>query len=1374
MRAFLALLMFAASSVLAAAPVEPARSKAAAADPDVYIVQLVEQSVSLFDGRMQPRLRKFGALKATRPDGRGQRKLDIASADVARYRSVLRELRGEWLATASAALGRKLVPLHETDLGVNGFVLRLDAQEAERLRSLPAVRLIEPSVQTEALGDASAEWIRAVPVWQTPPPVGNRGEGVVIGIIDSGIQASHPSFQAVVPSDGYVHRNPLGTGYLGLCVAKPWLCNDKLIGIYDFATCTAGTQGCTQPGGNDGRDSDDPHGSQVAGIAAGNPIDAEAPIVVWNPLSPRLLPVRVSGIAPRANIVSYRTRTSAQTIAAIEAAIASGVDVLNLSFVTSGSATHPWSEAVPQALLSARAAGISVAVSGGNNSSQTGLIAGNAPWTLAVASSTHHRRIGMRLSGFTGGEGTPAARDWLAGADCYHSVDAFACPRSAGSTEIAALTRLNAAFACAPENIAGSAVADRLVVCDSAQMDDLPRSAELLLAQRAAGIVILTRDAQPQITLSGLRIPALVLRPAESAALIDWLGAGTGHRARLQPLAPYLDEAVGDRLADYSSVGPSRIGPALKPEISAPGEDILTASSTGSGLVVFAGTSASSPQLAGAMALVRAARPEWDVDAVESALLTTASPTVRSADGSRLATAFEQGSGRIDVERAVRAGLGFPQPISAFIAADPRSGGDLGALNRPSAVSMDCADGCRFQRRVRDLVGGGEWRVEIDAPPGLHLQVTPSQFRLAANAEQALDIEASPTSSASLGAWLEGSIRLVPVAPEVPTARLPLRVFHAPGALPERLRIELATDRGFIEQVLDPVSQMQDLRVALVQPAVPQRWSERIAQHPTPSQALLVSPVGSKLYWVDIEPGPEGAKRQVQVALQSQTARDLDLLVGRDSVGDGQLRTQDVLCRSISTVSQEACSIEIEATAARQRVWLLVHAYAAGPTGEDAFELEAAVFDREALNRPALVATAPTQVDDGRLAIRVAWELPDLVKAAEMRSELQLAIGSEAPFARIPVVLARAGGVQQRPRILAAGATATLGLAAGAQHPGLVVEVPAHASALSARLDAAGDVDFSAVPAPAFDGPRLPSLDAGTPAAVGSVAVEGGRRLRVEGAALKPGRWYLIARNRGQAAVTASLSVEVESAVNAPGFVSGAYYNPARSGSGAYIHDAGDARSLLWYAYLQDGTPTWYLAVAARPVATSASWRASLLRFGWNGTAAVPTEVGEVVVTTLDGDSIQFAWNLDGESGTETYRRIGAGSCPPGGLDLNGTWYPPQRSGIGFSIVAGAGIESHAVYLYDDRGLPRWLVGSTSPFGAERLPLSALSGSCPLCDYRSPQSVPAGELLRSYGASGDEGRVNLSATLPGAFPGRWQFELPIRKLTSPTGCTTAP
>lgn len=1373
MRILLVLLLLAAAASEAAPTSGSGGSKSASSEPGDYIVRLIDEPVSLFLGETQPRLRKFGALKATNPAARGERALDVASDDVTRYRSVLRELRADWLAEASSLLGRKLVPALEADLALNAIVLRLDVHEVMRLRSLPAVRSIERSVPVEALADASAEWVRAIPVWETPPPVGNRGEGIVIGIIDSGIRSTHPSFQAVAPGDGYVHRNPLGSGYLGLCVDKPSLCNDKLIGVYDFAVCAAGATGCVDPDGNEGQDSDNPHGSQVAGIAAGSPISGEISIAVWNSLTPRLLPVRVSGIAPRANIVSYRAKTSAHIVASIEAAISEGVDVLNLSRVTSGSSSDAWLEAVPQALLGARAAGISVAVSGGNNSSRPGLLAGNAPWTVSVASASHHRRIGMRVSDFRGGEGAPATSGWLSGVDCVRDSQSFACPSSSGGTGVAPLIRLNNEFACEPSNIVNASLVGMLVVCNAARSGNLSGSAELLRSSGAAGIVFLTSEGQTPASLTALRIAAVVLRPAESEALIRWLGTGAGHQARIEPVGFYLDPAKGDVLASYSSYGPSRSGPILKPEVTAPGDGIITSNASHSGLTPFGGTSASSPQVAGAMALVRAARPDWDVDAVESALLTTAAFSVKTRDGSGIANAFEQGSGRIDVERAIRAGLSFPQTISSFRESNPSTGGDPSTLNRPSLVSLDCVDGCSFQRRVRDLVGGGRWRVEVDAPPGFRLEATPSEFMLPAGGEQVIDIRAEPMSFASLGAWLEGGLRFVSMSPEVSAARIPVRVFHSPGALPDLLRIDLGKSRGFLDHSFEGLSRLQDLRVSLVEPAVPQRWTDRIAQHPAPSSPLPPAVVGSKLFWLEVEPAENGVKHEVNVRLQSQTAHDLDLYVGVDSTGIGQFAAGDPLCSSISAISIEQCRFEIAGSAQRQRIWIVVHSFAAGPGGEDAFELVASVLNLGALNKRALTATGPMRVEDGRATLRLAWDLPELITVPEMNSELQFSIGGRAPFARVPVVLARTESMQQTPRTIAPGGVARIGLSGGAQHPGLVVDVPPNASALTARLDGESMIEFKAVPAPATPGPGLPLIDIDAPDAVDSVAVEGGRRLHIEGAVLRPGRWYLLARNPGRAASTVRVSVEVESSVSAPSFESGAYYNPQRSGSGVYLYDAGDQRSLLWYAYLQDGTPTWYLGVAPKPAANVGTWRVPLLRFGWNGSAAVPTEVGEAVVTQMDGESVRFSWNLDGESGSETYRRIGAGACPNGGLDLNGTWYPPQRSGIGFSITAGAGIESQAVYLYDERGVARWLVGSTTPFGADRMPLLALFGSCPLCDYRAPQSTAVGELRRSYLANGLEGRIGLSVALPTAIAGSWELDLPVQKLTSPVGCAAS-
>lgn len=1374
---WLLVLSWSISAVCAAEiPRKSVESDSFKAIDDIYIVQLDAPPVALFRGEAVPSLRKFGPLSATSPEVLGTRKVELASKQVVDYRAALASSRAQWLHRASATLGRKLEAEQVMDLALNAVTLRLSVEEALRLGALEGVRAIEPSRPTESLADASAEWMRAPPVWEAPEPIGTYGEGMVLGLIDTGINARHPAFAEVSPVGGYVHENPR-PGFFGLCRTTPSMCNAKLIGIYDFGGCPANNTGCGNRPLNNGSDSDDPHGSQVASVAVGNFWSSPLRTTAGSVLAP-LSPVRMSGIAPRSHLISYRIGgRTAGGIAAINQAVGDGVDVVNVSALTVGRNENPWTSAMGRALLAARAAGISVAVSAGNNSSAPGFISGSSPWTTTVASSTHHRLISQRLVGLAGGGAEPPSGAVLHGMPCRHAgTDQISCSAFLEGVQplefapIAATTRCAAAGG-APSPFAPGALSGKLAVCELDTLELFFSSVQNAVAAGAAGVVVIDRvSTNGPGTVTWSRIPGIVLNREQGDVLLAWLRNGEGHRAGIEPLATHQDPSLGDVLSSFSSFGPLDLGALLKPDITAPGEKIFAAGSRLAPLEDASGTSVAAPQVAGAMLLVRAARPDWDADAVESALLGTASPTVRSRDGSRLAHAFEQGAGRVDVQKAVHAGLSFPQPIAAFEQANPFLGGDLTALNRPSIVSLDCSDGCEFVRRVKDLVGGGRWRVEVEAPADFRIEVSPSEFVLPANGEQVLTVRATPTSVVSLGSWLEGAIRLVPAAPEVSVTRLPVRVLHAAGSLPAKLNLELGRTRGHLDQQFTGLSRMQDLRVALAEPAVPFRWRDRVAQHPSPSQVLPPAITGSKLFWWDIEPTESAANLLVNVKLNSQTARDLDLFVGVDSSGDGRLLAGDIRCSGRSTLSTEECQFELSGSTQAQRVWLLVHSYAAGPSGEDAFELFASALKREVTNTRSLTASGPMQVEDGNASLRVAWELPQLLSASELVSELQLSIGGRAPFARIPVTLTPAQVINQTPRVLAPGAAAGIAIPAGAQHPGLVVDVPVNATALTATLTGSAALEFRAVPAPAFGGPALPVPDANAPDAVASVAVDGGRRIRIEGVSLRPGRWYLQARNPGAQASPASVSVEIEAGANAPAFASGAYYNPQRSGSGAYIYDAGDSRSLIWYAYLQDGTPTWYLGVAPKPTGGIGNWRVPLLRFGWNGSAAVSTEVGEAIVTTIDGESVSFSWNIDGESGSETYRRIGAGSCPNGGLDLNGTWYPPQRSGIGFSITAGVGIESQAVYLYDDRGIARWLIGSTTPFGTEQMPLLALAGSCPLCDYRSPQSSTVGVLRRTYNANGREGRIALSATLPGAFPGRWEFDLPALKLTSPTGC----
>src|SRR4029079_3019326 len=96
-----------------------------------------------------------------------------------------------------------------------------------------------------------------------------------------------------------------------------------------------------------------------------------------------------------------------------------------------------------------------------------------------------------------------------------------------------------------------------------------------------------------------------------------------------------------------SSRGPvAPYGGWLKPNLTAPGTDIIAAAQSGAGLAVLSGTSMASPHIAGAAALVIAAHPAWSVSQVESALLTTGVDDVVTEDGATHATPHEAGGGR--------------------------------------------------------------------------------------------------------------------------------------------------------------------------------------------------------------------------------------------------------------------------------------------------------------------------------------------------------------------------------------------------------------------------------------------------------------------------------------------------------------------------------------------------------------------------------------------------------------------------------------------------------------------------------------------------------------------------------------------------------
>ena len=114
--------------------------------------------------------------------------------------------------------------------------------------------------------DYGPQWMGAPSVWDGGATgVATKGEGVLVGIIDTGFNMDHPSF-ADIGGDGYNHTNPFGAGiYKGLCASNPgtWICNDKLVGYYIFTGETT--------------EDTDGHGSHTASTAAGNYVRGPQP-----------------------------------------------------------------------------------------------------------------------------------------------------------------------------------------------------------------------------------------------------------------------------------------------------------------------------------------------------------------------------------------------------------------------------------------------------------------------------------------------------------------------------------------------------------------------------------------------------------------------------------------------------------------------------------------------------------------------------------------------------------------------------------------------------------------------------------------------------------------------------------------------------------------------------------------------------------------------------------------------------------------------------------------------------------------------------------------------------------------------------------------
>lgn len=647
---------------------------------------------------------------------------------------------------------------------MNGFSAMLTPGQANRVAGQPGVARVMRDQLHQLNTDTSPSFL-GLNARRGAWNAGLTGEGVVVGVIDTGIWPEHPSFAddgsypeppadwmagSVVCDFGDTAHNPADT---------PFACNNKLIGARNMRIAYERVIFPTSPEPFSSARDYDGHGTHTTSTAAGN---RNVPAEIFD--IPR---GTVSGIAPRAHVAMYSACGDqgcfgSDLFAAINAAIADGVDVINYS-IGSSAATLLSLDVI--GFLFARDAGVFVANSAGNDGPGAATVGTPvvAPWLTSVGANTHTRTFRGTVtlgdgSEFSGASVTP-------GTDELPLVDA-----ADHGNEL-----------CDPEESFDPPITGAIVLCLRGGPGRVAKS-RAVLEQGGLGMVLYNAVDPQALATDNHWTPAVHVTLPDGEAIkayIDAAGAdavatiGAGEKARHQSSV----------MADFSSRGPNRVAESIiKPDVTAPGVNILAGESpiafgpdAGAPDQLFQsifGTSMSSPHVAGLLALIKQAHPDWTPAMAQSALMTTARDNVFKEDGVTPADPFDMGAGHVDPGRPDRrnsmfdpglvynAGtddyLGFlcdvEPDLLVVLEFDPAAlCAELAAagvptteenLNYPSIGVAEVPGTFEVQRTITSVADRPQlWVADVDDPRGFDVRVSPRVVWLRPGESRTVTIE---------------------------------------------------------------------------------------------------------------------------------------------------------------------------------------------------------------------------------------------------------------------------------------------------------------------------------------------------------------------------------------------------------------------------------------------------------------------------------------------------------------------------------------------------------------------------------------------------------------------------------------------------------
>nr|KYP76924.1 Subtilisin-like protease [Cajanus cajan] len=469
------------------------------------------------------------------------------------------------------------------------------------------------------------------------------------------------------------------------------------------------------------------HGTHTASTAAGNMV-SDAGFF-------GLARGSASGMRYTSRIAAYKVCwrlgcANSDILAAIDQAVADGVDVLSLSL--GGTAKAFYNDSIAIASFGATQKGVFVSCSAGNSGPSSSTVGNVAPWIMTVAASYLDRSFPTQVKLGNG--------HVFKGSSLYKGKQAHQLPLVYGNSSKA------------------------------------QRTAQYC-TKGGAGMILLNSENQGEELFADPHVlPATSLGASASKTIRSYI-----HSAKTPPTASisFLGTTYGDPapiMAAFSSRGPSSVGPdVIKPDVTAPGVNILAAwpPTTSPSMLksdkrsvlfnIVSGTSMSCPHVSGIAALIKSVHKDWSPAAIKSALMTTAYTSNNKAapitdigsNNSAFADPFAFGSGHVSPERASDPGLIYDitskdylnylcslKYTSSQIAilskgnfkCAKNSGLKAGDLNYPSfSVLFDTSalKASVTYKRVVTNVGysTSSYAVKVEKPKGVSVTVEPRNLR---------------------------------------------------------------------------------------------------------------------------------------------------------------------------------------------------------------------------------------------------------------------------------------------------------------------------------------------------------------------------------------------------------------------------------------------------------------------------------------------------------------------------------------------------------------------------------------------------------------------------------------------------------------------